>query len=112
MAGPNLFDFCFSENGLLAYKARAEGPTLVPRASGAEVRWHVSSWLRDDATAAWKDGAKIGETSIVQHLGEVQPETWKGQGGWFAKKAGTCLLFFSVGLICLHSLWWLSAPQI
>ncbi|CAE7270662.1 PMM [Symbiodinium natans] len=33
---PNQFDFCFSENGLLAYK----------------------------------DGAKIGETSIVQHLGE------------------------------------------
>merc|ERR1711972_958942 len=33
---PNMFDYCFSENGLLAYK----------------------------------DGAKIGETSIVSHLGE------------------------------------------
>lgn len=35
---PNLFDYCFSENGLLAYK----------------------------------DGEKIGQTSIVDHLGEVK----------------------------------------
>merc|ERR1719444_764991 len=34
---PNMFDFCFSENGLLAYK----------------------------------DGEKIGETSLVGHLGEA-----------------------------------------